>query len=60
MPSVLLLHAWWGRTPWFVELGRRFAEAGSRVEVPDLYGDGRTAGRIEEAEALSARSRSTT
>ncbi len=53
MPSVLLLHAWWGRTPWFVELGQRFAEAGFQVEVPELYGDGRTAERVEEAEALS-------
>jgi dienelactone hydrolase len=52
-PSVLLLHAWWGRTPLFVELGQRFAEAGFEVEVPDLYGDGRTADSVEDAEALS-------
>jgi carboxymethylenebutenolidase len=53
MPSVLLLHAWWGRTPLFMELGQRFTEAGFQVEIPDLYGDGRTAESVEEAEALS-------
>lgn len=53
MSSVLLLHAWWGLTPSFLELGERFADAGFRVEVPDLYGDGRTAQTVEEAEALS-------
>jgi dienelactone hydrolase len=48
MPSVLRLHAWWGRTPPFVELGERLADAGFDVEVPDLHGDGRMAATIEE------------
>lgn len=53
MASVLLLHAWWGRTPATLELGHRFTEAGFAVEVPDLYGDGRTATTVEDAERLS-------
>jgi len=53
MPSVLLLHAWWGRTPPMLELGQRFADAGFQVEVPDLYGDGRTTTTVEEAERFS-------
>jgi dienelactone hydrolase len=48
MPSVLLLHAWWGRTPPFVELGERLADAGFNVEAPDLHGDRRAAATIEE------------
>jgi dienelactone hydrolase len=48
MPSVLLLHAWWGRTPPFVELEERLAEAGFNVQVSDLHGDRRTAATIEE------------
>lgn len=54
MSSVLLLHAWWGRTPSLLEVGERLAEAGFQVEVPDLYGDGQTATTVEEAERLSA------
>ena len=53
MAGVVLLHAWWGRTPWFVALGGRLADAGFEVAVPDLYGDGRTTDSVEEAEALS-------
>jgi dienelactone hydrolase len=53
MSSVLLLHAWWGRTPLFIMLRQRFAEAGFQVEVPDPYGNGQMAQSVEEAEALS-------
>ncbi len=53
MPSVVLLHAWWGRTPLFTTLGERLAAEGFAVAVPDLYGDGRTAASVEQAEALA-------
>jgi carboxymethylenebutenolidase len=52
--SVLLLHAWWGRTPFFLDFGDRLRAEGYRVEIPDLYGAGQTTDRIEEAEALAA------
>ena len=53
--SVLLLHAWWGRTPVFAELGRRFEDAGFRVESRTCTGTGEPLeaeelmGRVERA-----------
>ena len=58
-PGVLLLHAWWGRTAFFEQLARRLADEGFAVSAPDLYADGRTAGTIEEAEALMRSGRPT-
>lgn len=50
-PGVLVLHAWWGLTPFFHALCERLAQAGFVAFAPDLY-QGRTATTIDEAEAL--------
>jgi carboxymethylenebutenolidase len=54
-PGVLLLHAWWGLTPFFRGVCDRLAEAGFVALAPDLYG-GRTVDDTAEAEALLATS----
>lgn len=50
-PGVLVLHAWWGLTPYFMEVCDRLAAEGFVAFAPDRYG-GPTAETIEEAEAL--------
>ena len=50
-PGALVLHAWWGLTPFFEQLCERLARAGFVAFAPDLY-QGRTATTIDEAEAL--------
>src|SRR5690606_41241085 len=40
-PGVLVLHSWWGLTPFFRGVCDRLAEAGFVALAPDLYG-GRT------------------
>ena len=55
-PGVIVLHAWWGLTPFFKRLCQRLAEAGFAVIAPDLY-NGVTADTIEAAQqALNASS----
>ncbi len=53
-PGVLVLHAWWGLTPFFRRVCDRLADEGFVALAPDLHGDGRTAERPDEAEALLA------
>jgi carboxymethylenebutenolidase len=50
-PGVLVLHAWWGLTPFFENVCERLAAEGFVAFAPDRYG-GPTAATIEEAEAL--------
>ena len=49
--GVLLLHAWWGLTPFFKQQCDRLAGEGYVVVAPNLFGD-HTAATIPEAEAL--------
>jgi carboxymethylenebutenolidase len=53
-PGVLVLHAWWGLTPYVRTVCDRLADAGFVAVAPDLHGDGRTADTPDEAEALLA------
>ena len=50
---MLVLHAWWGLTPFFKSLCDRLAAEGFVALAPDLY-DGEIAATVEEAEALLA------
>jgi len=47
----MVLHAWWGLTPFFQQLCDRLARAGFVAFAPDLY-QGRTTDTIDGAEAL--------
>src|SRR5574338_462275 len=51
-PGVLVLHAWWGLTPFFRTICDRLADEGFVALAPDLHGDDRTADTPDEAEAL--------
>lgn len=52
-PGVLVLHAWWGLTPFFKGVCDRLADAGFVALAPDLYG-GHTSDDPDEAKALLA------
>jgi carboxymethylenebutenolidase len=53
-PGILVLHGWWGLTPFFRRVCDRLADAGFAAIAPDLHGEGRTADTPDEAEALLA------
>jgi carboxymethylenebutenolidase len=54
-PGVLVLHAWWGLTPFFKQVCDRLADEGFVALAPDLF-DGRTVDDPAEARALLAES----
>ncbi len=53
-PGVLVLHGWWGLTPFFKGVCDRLADEGFVALAPDLHGDDRTADTPDEAESLLA------
>ena len=53
-PGILVLHSWWGLTPFFHGVCDRLADAGFVALAPDLHGDGRTADTPDEAQLLLA------
>lgn len=52
--GVIVLHAWWGLTPFFKQFCDRLANEGFAVFAPDLR-NGETASTVAEAEALMKR-----
>jgi len=52
-PGVLVLHAWWGLTPFFKQVCDRLADEGFVALAPDLFG-GRTTDDVEVAKKLLA------
>lgn len=52
-PGVLVLHAWWGLTPFFKQVCDRLADAGFVALAPDLFA-GRTTDDADEARAMLA------
>jgi carboxymethylenebutenolidase len=52
-PGILVLHAWWGLTPFFKGVCDRLADNGFVALAPDLYG-GKTTSDPDEAKALLA------
>lgn len=52
-PGVLVLHSWWGLTPFFRDRCDRLAAEGFVALAPDLFG-GQLPGTTAEAEALLA------
>src|SRR5690554_7900394 len=52
-PGVLVLHSWWGLTPFFKHLCDKLADAGFVALAPDLFG-GRTTDDPDEARAMLA------
>lgn len=52
-PGVLVLHAWWGLTPFFKQVCDRLADEGFVALAPDLFA-GRTTDDVEVAKKLLA------
>ena len=52
-PGVLVVHEWWGLTDYPKEVAKRLAQLGYAALAVDMYGEGRTTDKPEEAAVLS-------
>lgn len=50
-PGIVVLHAWWGLTPFFKQVCDRLAEAGFAALAPDMN-NGQIAQTVDEAKAI--------
>ncbi len=53
-PGVLVLHSWWGLTPWVKEFCGRLAQSGYTALAPDLLAGQTPANEAEGQEALAS------
>lgn len=53
VPLVIIVHEWWGRTPYIMERAKMLSEQGFATLPVDLYGNGKTAETPPEAMALA-------
>ncbi len=51
-PGVLVVHEWWGHNEYARSRTRMLAELGFTALAVDMYGDGKTAGHPDEAQAF--------
>lgn len=52
-PLVVIVHEWWGRTPYIMDRARMLNKEGFASVAVDLYGDNKTVGTPSEAQALA-------
>lgn len=53
VPLVVIVHEWWGRTPYIEGRGRMLNQEGFATLVVDLFGNDETASNPKEAQALA-------
>jgi dienelactone hydrolase len=53
VPLIIIVHEWWGRTPYIMERAEKLTQEGYAVLAVDLFGDGVVVETPKEAEALA-------
>ncbi len=53
LPLVVIVHEWWGRTPYIESRAQMLNKEGFATLTVDLYGNGQTVGTPSEAQALA-------
>jgi dienelactone hydrolase len=53
VPLVIVVHEWWGRTPYIIGRAEKLTQEGYAVLAVDLFGDGVTVETPKEAQALA-------
>jgi len=53
IPLVVIVHEWWGRTPYIEERGQMLNKEGFATLLVDLYGNNQTVTTPQEAQALA-------